>query len=92
MLSLILLFFIFLGLVGLLALYAEWLRKPSSPSPKTPGDLAKVAAWVEREKCSLPTTEQVIGVFNRVARRRHVQPEDGVSEGRESGLLMPVDT
>ncbi len=87
MLSLVLLFTIFLGLVGILALYGEWKRKRLSPSPKPPGDGGEVVAWMEREGCCVPTVDQFVAVFNQVATTRKVQPDDGVS--LREGSLVP---
>ncbi len=78
MLSLVVLFIVFLGLVGVLALFSEWEKKRSPPLL---AGLAEVVGWIEVEGCRPPSTEELVAVFNRVAHKKRIQPDDGVSLG-----------
>lgn len=67
MLSVAVLFTIFLGLVGVLAVYGRCQRRRGKPNTHT--NLLQLNAWLEEKGHAVPSAPMVIGLLNRVAKK-----------------------
>ena len=79
MLSLVVLFTVFLGLVGILALWGEWQKRHGAPPPSVPSAESSrqvVVEWVDKAVQYQPTIDQFLALLNQVAAKRELQPED----------------
>ena len=82
MLGLIVLFTVFLGLVGMLIISQEVQRRLAAAGSRAPSEnLRSLEAWLAGVGCHLPSAGEVTAVLGRIA-SRGVQP---VNEVRASG-------
>ena len=73
MLGLVVLFTIFLGLVGVLVVCGEWQRKRSQRAAKShdpAANLLRLTAWLEGKGHSFPSAAMVMRVLNEAAKRK----------------------
>lgn len=98
MFSLVVLFSVFLGLVGILGLYGECRRRrrEHARTHDTHANLAWLQAWLDDKGHSVPSVAMVIGLLNRFAKRElqsEVRPVcmqssfSLLSSGREGGRM-----
>ena len=90
MLGLIVLFTVFLGLVGILILFQEWQRRLAAAGSRDPTEnLRSLEVWLAAVGQHLPSAEKVTTVLSHVASGR-VQPVHEVcaSWGAEEGALL----
>lgn len=67
MLSLVVLFTIFLGLVGVLA-FCGWCQRRRGQQD-THANLLQLNAWLEEKGYAVPSAPMVIGLLNKVAKK-----------------------
>jgi len=82
MFSLVVLFTVFLGLVGVLVVVSEWQRKWAARAGDPGINLQLLHNWLFDHDCHAPTPEEVIQMLNRaVCKRVH-------SEVRKLSVLL----
>ena len=66
MFSLVVLFTLFLGLVGVLVVFSEWQRRRGARAGDAATNLLLLHTWLADHGCHAPTSEEAIHVLNKV--------------------------